>query len=267
MSTRNEAAVSPGFDGVMREAGRPGSFYFSMSVIFAVIAFGGFAPTYLVPMATHSFEGPALVHLHGFLFFAWTILLVVQTRLVGSGRVDLHRGVGLGGISLATAMIFTAVALLALRLKVAAAAGNDFTAASIVALTQISMFTIFCAIAIVNVRRPEIHKRAMFLATVSLLNAAAARIFLFLQAVNSGPSIAEARAEPQRAFVAALGGALVVDLLILTAIAYDWRTRGRPHRMYLIGGGCVLAVQLLRVPLARSELGRSLADLLLALAV
>ena len=52
---------------------------------------------------------------------------------------------------------------------------------------------------------------------------------------------------------------LVVDLLIVAAIVYDWRTRGRPHRVYLIGLPLILAQQLLTVPIGQSEAWMSVA--------
>jgi hypothetical protein len=242
-----------------------------MALIFAAIAFAGFAPTYLVPLAENRFDAPALVHIHGLLFFGWTLLLVLQTRLVGRGRTDLHRALGLGGISLATAMVFTGVTMVVHHLSELTAAGQAASAraGAIVAMTQISMFAAFFAVAIANLRRPEIHKRAMLLATVNLMNAAAGRLVLALEAMTAGMSIADfrPRANAGQVLVAGVGGALVVDLLILAAMAYDWRSRGRPHRLYVIGGACVLAVQVLRIPLAQTALGRSLTDLLLALAL
>jgi len=47
--------------------------------------------------------------------------------------------------------------------------------------------------------------------------------------------------------------ALLVGLLFVAATVYDWRTRGRPHRVYWIGGALLLAVQLLNVPMSTSR--------------
>lgn len=46
----------------------------------------------------------------------------------------------------------------------------------------------------------------------------------------------------------------------------DWRTRGRPHPAYLIGGACMLLVHVLRGPLARTGLWHSVAEGLASLA-
>jgi len=37
---------------------------------------------------------------------------------------------------------------------------------------------------------------------------------------------------------------LASDALILVAIAHDARTRGKPHPAYLVGGACILLVQM-----------------------
>jgi hypothetical protein len=37
---------------------------------------------------------------------------------------------------------------------------------------------------------------------------------------------------------------LASDALVLFAIAYDVKTRGKPHPAYLVGGGCILFVQI-----------------------
>ena len=63
--------------------------------------------------------------MHGILFFAWTVLLAVQARLVERGRVDAHRALGLAGVSLATAMLFTGVALVVRGLDYGVATGNE----------------------------------------------------------------------------------------------------------------------------------------------
>jgi len=38
---------------------------------------------------------------------------------------------------------------------------------------------------------------------------------------------------------------ITADLLVVAAIVYDWRSRGRPHQVYLIGGAALLTEQLL----------------------
>jgi hypothetical protein len=46
---------------------------------------------------------------------------------------------------------------------------------------------------------------------------------------------------------------LVASLLIVVAIVYDWRTRGRPHKVYVYGGLLVLLETFLVVPISGSQ--------------
>ena len=90
--------------------GEPRQFYVRMAYACAAVAFVGFTPTYWAPVATRAFSGPPILHLHGLLFSAWTVLFIVQARLAASGNLRRHRALGLAGVSLATAMLFAGIA-------------------------------------------------------------------------------------------------------------------------------------------------------------
>ena len=87
-------------------------FYGGMAIVLGLTVLTGFAPTYYLrlvgdgPRATMS-GGPftSLVHLHGALFTGWVLLFIVQTALVASHRVAVHRRLGVAGAVLAAAMI------------------------------------------------------------------------------------------------------------------------------------------------------------------
>ena len=73
-----------------------------------ILAFGGFTPTYFAPLATGSLRKVTpVVHIHGLLFFSWTLFLLLQAWLVMQKRTPRHRTLVLLGISLATAMVIT----------------------------------------------------------------------------------------------------------------------------------------------------------------
>ena len=223
-------------------------FYLWMSLVCAAIAFGGFAPTYWFQLARGTFVGPVLLHLHGALFFAWIALLISQTRLVASRRVSDHRAWGLVGISLATAMVI--VGLVAanntLTLGLAAGYGDASRAFLMLPVSAIALFAGFFIAAILNIRRPDAHKRYMLLATISLLQAAMGRIF-FVLVTGGGPGLRPGLGEPPPMIVG-LVPSLLLDLLIIAGMAHDWRTRGRPHRAWVIGAAVSTAVIVLRRP-------------------
>jgi hypothetical protein len=244
-----------------------------MARLSAIIAFAGFTRTYVLPVATNRFDGPALIHLHGILFFSWMVLFVWQSGLVRRRRVEAHRAWGMAGIALATAMVFTAVALVGRGLDFSVSAGTiEITRRTAIApLSQIALFAAFLTGAIATVRRPETHRRLMLLATANLLPPAVARLFGVLlgplvptSARGGRPNFALVVNE-DLAFTVTLVAALVVDLVIVLAIVRDWRTRGRPHSAYLIGGACMLLVQVFRRPFAQTHLWHWITDGLLAL--
>ena len=246
--------------GVVRESTR--WFYVWMAGACALIAFGGFAPTYWLQLAPGTFVGSPLLHLHGWLFSAWTFYFVAQTTFVAMGRLERHRTWGLAGISLATAMVLVGFAAAdeVLTRRLAAGFGDRARAFHIVSTSMAALFGAFVVAAIVLVRRPEVHKRLMLLATISILPPAIARVFYAVN-VGMGAGLRPGLAGP-RTVESVLLSALLADLLIVAAMTYDWRKRGRIHPAYLMGGGIIVAVQLLRAPLSKTQWWYSIADVL-----
>src|ERR1700751_3529337 len=79
-------------------------FYFSMALACAAVAFLGFAPTFFLPLAAGKFSAPPSVHVHGIVFFAWSLYFAYQAWLPASGPVGPHPSMGIIGVSLPTAM-------------------------------------------------------------------------------------------------------------------------------------------------------------------
>jgi hypothetical protein len=102
----------------------------------------------------------------------------------------------------------------------------------------------FFALAIVNIRKPEVHKRLMTLLMIGMMTPAIARVFITFFA----PAAAGAAAPPP-VFVT-LPPSLLADLLLVAVILRDWRILRRPHPVYVYGGLALVAQQLLTVPVA-----------------
>ncbi len=225
-------------------------FFVVMAALCVAIAFGGFAPTYWLQLVPGTFVGPPLLHLHGLLFSAWTVLLLWQTVLATRGRLPLHRRWGLVGVALASAMVFVglASALQTLAHGLAAGYGDRSRAFLILPVSAIALFVGFFVAALWQVRERAAHQRYMLLATIVLLQAAVARI-AFTLATGGGPGLRPGLGAPPPLIIG-LVPSLLLELLIVAGIVYDWRTLGRPHRAWLVGGGVVTAVVLLRGPLS-----------------
>jgi len=85
--------------------------YVILAGLCAAIAFTAFAGTYWLQLPAGTFVGSPLIHLHGLLFSAWTLYFLWQAVLIATNRRASHRAWGLGGIALASAMVFTGIAV------------------------------------------------------------------------------------------------------------------------------------------------------------
>lgn len=239
-------------------------FYVRMATTCLAVGVIGFAPTYWVPLLRGTLDVAPLTHLHALFFYGWLLLFVRQTALAASGRLTSHRELGVLGVALATGMCFVGLGMTVTSIKRLEAAGaptDPVRAFAIVSFSAVLLFAALFAVAIVNVKKPEVHKRLMLVATVSMLQAAVGRWFLLFLAPPrpaGGPPIVPPL------LVTVLPG-LVADLLIVAAMIHDRKTRGRIHPAYWYGGAIVLAVQLLRLPLSTTSGWMHVTDWLIAM--
>ena len=237
------ATVAPG--PAFRSESR--NFYLWMAAAFVLVAFGGFSPTYWAPMAAGTFHGLPIIHIHGMIMFAWTCFFFVQTALVAGGRTMDHRSWGLAGIALFSVLAYSILVGEMAVLKRDDAQGTGDAARRFAAVTlcawpvMVALFTL----AIVNIKRPQVHKRLMTLLMIGMMTPALARVFLTFFAPPGANG-------PPPPFVS-LPPALAADIFIVVAMVHDRRTRGRPHAVYVIGGGILLAQQILTVPFAATQ--------------
>jgi len=231
-----------------------------MALACAATAFLGFAPTYFVPLAHRTFSGSPVIHFHGLLFFTWSVYFVVQTWLAASGRVINHRSFGVVGVSLATAMTIFGFLASVHVMKHSAELGQREAGIgfAIVPMSGIAFFAVVFVLAIMNTRKPEIHKRLMLLAAVSILDAAIARWFLTFLAPPGPPG-------PPPVPVT-IAPAVIASLLLVVAMVRDWRNEGRVHPVYICGTLALLALKVLNWPISESAAWHNFAGGILALA-
>jgi len=221
-------------------------FHLLMAGVFVLIAFGGFTPSYWLRLAGGNYRPPPITHIHGILQFSWTLFYFLQTAWVATGRTPRHRAWGLAGISLFSVLICSIIILKITNIRLDDARGfgdasRRFSAVTFCALpVMVGLF----ALAIANVRRPDIHKRLMYVLMTGLMIPAIARVFL---AVLAPPGAQDGGPPP--AWVSIPPG-FVAYLLIVVAMLYDWRTRGRPHPAYVYGGLVVMAANVAAVLIA-----------------
>lgn len=238
---------------------RSASLYVVMGWICAVIAFAGFTPTYWAPVATGRFAGASILHLHGLLFSAWMVFFILQTLWVSTARVARHRALGLLGISLTTAMVFVGILAALHSIRYGASLGLEAQnrAFSIVPISTVVFFAATVAVALANLHRPDVHKRLMLVATISILPPAFARLL----ALAAGVPFAPGHPPP---LVFSLLPSFAGDLPLLAAIVWDRRREGRFHPAYLAAGLCLVALQVARVFLGPTAAWQAVTDWLLA---
>jgi hypothetical protein len=246
------SAARPATQPLARHAGtRDRLFYGGMAVALGLTVFAGFASTYYLrfldggPKATLT-GGPftTLVHVHGALFSAWVLLFIVQTALISSRRVAVHRRLGVAGAVLAAAMVtagtFVAIATAA---RGSAPPGMDPLAFLIIPLFDMILFSTFVLAALTLRRDKEAHKRLMLLAYVSIVVAAVGRL----------PG------------VLALGPPAFFGLAFLFVVAggvYDLLSRRKVHKVYLWGGALILISVPARLAISSTGAWRALAEML-----
>ena len=213
-------------------------FYGGMAVALLAVVFAGFARSYYLRPYFDSRPLIPLLHLHGFVFTSWIVLLLVQTSLVAARRTDLHRRLGVAGGVLAALMVIVGTVTALIRAKGADVppVGASPLAFLTIPLGDMLVFAILVGVALWLRRRVDLHKRLMLLATIAILPAAVARLpFDFIQKV--GP-------------LAFFG---LADLFIVPMLVYDVVTRRRPHRATVLGGALLVISHPLRMMIGPTQ--------------
>jgi len=158
------------------------NFFLATAVAITATVFTGFWFTYFGPLVAGS-RAPdaAVVHLHGWTFFAWYMLLVVQSSLAHSRRMTLHRNLGWLSVALAALMVGTGVVVVGVRMADALDTGDPFWSASGPAVfATLVLFAAFYTAALRMRRRSDWHKRLMIIASVGGMGAATFRLCMVL---------------------------------------------------------------------------------------
>ena len=253
--------------GIIQDGGSRPTFYFWFSVATVATTFIGFVPSFWGPMMHGAHVPSPSLAIHGYIFSLWPLYMVLQTWLVASGRTARHRDVGLIGIALATAMfIFGVMAAINQTQRAAAVgaleAGLTFM---ILPIAQILLFAILIVCAIVNVRRPEWHKRLLVVATAMLMEGPFGRFLTFFFIFHGKLPVPAGMPSPPPPVDSGFPQGLF-DFFLLAPIIYDWRKRGRPHPAYLLGGGAVILMRLLRPALSVTTTWHAIASWIYSLA-
>ena len=187
-------------------------FYFSMALLIAIVVVYGFSHTIGENLLHASPIPPAILTLHAIVFPGWVLFFILQSALVRTRNVPLHRTLGWFGLALGIGIIvvgyLTAIGMDRFHLQ---GEPTDTPAFLIVQLMDLTCFAIPFALAIYWRRRPEYHRRLMLIASCGLTDAAFGRF----------PALPLAFSP------------VGVDALVLLGILRDLIVDRRIHKVYL----------------------------------
>jgi len=207
-------------------------FYFAMSLLIAAIVVAGFSRTVNQNLLHPAVPRPFLLWIHAAAFTLWIVFYILQSALVRVRKVKLHRLLGWFGAGLAAVMVplgFTIAIIMGRFDKhvIHIADANTFLS---VPFGDMLIFSVFVGLAIYWRKKPELHRRLLFVGTCGLLDAAFGRFdYLFSHSLFF----------------------LAVDAVILLGVARDLLVNRRIHIVYRVALPSLVIVQALMVYLWR----------------
>lgn len=221
-------------------------FYLSLVTLVTASVLIGFAQTYLTTarLSPDAETLPTAVHVHGISFLLWYGLLVLQAVLVLRRSMRFHRWLGMASLALALIMVVSGILVIAVRMESGLTQGDQFWSSfSLVILSNLMLFSVFYGAAMLSRRRPDHHRRYMFLAAATGSGAAQFRSLVAL----FGPG-----------FYAVPAGILATNLFVVVAIIGDRLIRGRISQIYLIALPAVVLFECAMLGLAFTATGKAI---------
>jgi FtsH-binding integral membrane protein len=188
-------------------------FYFCMSLVVAAMVVWGFSKTVDANLIHANPRRPVLLWMHGTAFSTWLVLFIVQSGLLRVRKVSWHRFLGWFGSGLASAMVVLgiSVALVMTRFDTVGLHQTDAEPFLSIPFYDMMAFGTCMALAILWRKRPEYHRRLVFIATCGLVDAGIGRFAFWYN---------------HSLFF------LFVDFLILLGVLRDLVVDGRVHKVY-----------------------------------
>jgi len=207
-------------------------FYFAMSLLISGIVVWGFHSTVNPNLIHATPPRPLLLWFHGAAFSGWVLFFILQSALVRTHNIKVHRLLGWFGAGLAAAMVVLgfviAVVMARFDWYTLHEPGTDVFLS--VPWGDMIEFGPLVALAILWRKKPELHRRLLFIATCCLLDAAFGRNdYLYDHSLM---------------FVG-------VDLVILLGVVRDLLVDRNVHKVYRIALPILITWQVLLVYLWR----------------
>jgi hypothetical protein len=191
-------------------------FYLAMAVLMIAIVAWGFSHTVNSVLFHPDVPRPSILWVHSTVFCSWLLLFLLQSLLVRTRNVHLHRTLGWFVAGVGVAMIplgiTTAIVLGRFDVNVLHEAGAD--AFEFISFGDVTIFTVWLALGIWWRRKPALHRPIFFIASCGLIGAAFGRVPALVAPHNLSY--------------------VCVDAVICLGMVRDLLVDRRIHRLYFI---------------------------------
>ena len=179
-------------------------------------------------------QNQLLLWFHGAVFSAWIALFVAQSALVRVRKVRVHRTLGWFGAALAATMVVSGliVSVVMLRFEVTVMHRTHAAVFLSVLWCDMIIFGGCMALAIYFRKRPEVHRRLVFMASCQLMQAAFVRFHYIGYHDLFYPAL---------------------DLLIVAGVVRDLIVDGRVNKVYQYVFPAIIVLQALATYLERAN--------------
>jgi hypothetical protein len=214
------AAVQP----VKSIAGRGGLvdkyFYFAMGLLAAIVVAAGFGRTIDRGLIHPAIPRPTILWFHSAAFSGWVLFYILQSALVRARNVKLHRSLGWFGAALGAVMVPLgfATTIVMKRFELHTLHRHSVAEFMIVSIFDMTVFGTLFTLGILWRKKPELHRRLLFIATAGLLSAAFGRLDKNLFYVY-------------------------VDMMIALGVVRDLVVDRRVHKVYLVAMPSLIVLQ------------------------
>jgi uncharacterized membrane protein len=200
----------------------------------AGLALWGFSRTVDTRLLHANPPRPLLLWVHGVIFSAWTVLFIAQSALVRVRKVSVHRALGWLGAALAATMVVSGfiVSVVLVRFDVTVLHLKSAAPFLSVLWCDMIIFGACMALAVYFRKRPEYHRRLVFMASCQLIQAAFVRLGTIGHHDLSLPAL---------------------DVLIVSGMLRDLVVDGRVNRVYLYVFPAMIVLQVWATYLERVD--------------
>jgi len=229
-------------------------FFGPMALLMIGTVLLGFRKTYFPLRPKPAAVSSWVIQLHGAVFSLYLLLFLVQTTLVAARRVRWHMSLGLAVYGLAALMIPLGVAAAADEIRRDLASGPPYNldidprTFSLVSVMGMVMFGTLITWSYVARRRPDVHKRLVLYATLSMMDAGSDRWPLEAMGLNHGWATW-----------------IYTGFLLLPAV-YDLISLRRLHWVTMFAAPYAFVLHRLEIPLGHTRAWHAVADLMLRFA-